>query len=84
MRRFNAGANAFTWNGRGNDGKLWPNGSYTLTATGLDASGQSAAISTQVQATVDSVDLSQNPPMLSINGQNYPLSKVTKIVRPGS
>ncbi len=39
---------------------------------------------TQVQATVDSVDLSQNPPLLSINGQTYPLNKVTKIARAGS
>jgi flagellar basal-body rod modification protein FlgD len=79
-----AGANAFTWDGRGNDGKLWPDGSYTLTATGVDASGQSTAISTQVQATVDSADLSQNPPVLSINGENFPITSVTKIVRPGA
>jgi len=79
-----AGGNQFVWDGRGNDGRLWPAGSYTLTATGIDASGQSTAISTQVQATVDSVDLSQNPPVLSINGRSYPLNKITKIVRPGA
>lgn len=79
-----AGANQFQWDGRGNDNTLWPKGNYTLTATAVDASGQSTAISTQVEATVDSVDLSQNPPVLSINGQNYPITKVTKIVRPGS
>ncbi len=80
----NAGPNGFTWDGRGNDGKLWPDGSYTLTATGLDASGQNVAISTQVEATVDSVDLSQTPPTLQIAGQSYPLNKITKIVRPGA
>ena len=79
----NAGSQAFAWNGQGNDGKVWPAGNYTLTATGVDASGQPSVISTQVQATVDSVDLSQNPPQLSINGQNYQLSQIQKIVRSG-
>jgi hypothetical protein len=29
---------------------LWPNGSYTMAATATDASGQTTAISTQIQA----------------------------------
>ena len=79
----NAGAQKFTWDGHGNDGKQWPDGAYTLTATGIDASGQSTAISTQVQAVVDSADLSTTPPTLSINGQNYTMDKIKQIVRPG-
>jgi flagellar basal-body rod modification protein FlgD len=78
----NPGTQAFTWNGRGNDGRLWPDGSYTLTATAVDANNQSVAISTEVQATVDSVDLTQDPPQLSINGQSYTLDKIKRIVRP--
>ena len=35
----------------------------------------------KVQATVDSVDLTQDPPQLSINGQNYTLDKIKRIVR---
>jgi flagellar basal-body rod modification protein FlgD len=76
----NPGVQNFTWDGHGNDGRLWPAGSYTLTATGVDASGQSTAISTQVQAPVDSVDLSQSPPLLSVGGQNYTLNQIQKIV----
>ena len=79
----NAGSQNFTWNGQGNDGKPWPAGNYTLTATGIDANGQPSTISTQVQAPVDSVDLTQTPPLLSINGQNYQLSQIQKIVRSG-
>lgn len=71
----------FTWDGHGNDGKLWPAGSYTLTATAVDANNQSVAISTQTQGVVDSVDLTQNPPVLSINGQNYTMDKIKRIVR---
>jgi len=33
----NPGAQNFTWNGRGNDGRVWPDGAYTLTATAVDA-----------------------------------------------
>ena len=79
----NPGNQGFTWDGRGNDGKLWPDGNYTLTATGIDANKQSVAVSTEVQATVDSVDLTQTPPLLSINGQNYTMDKIKRIVRPG-
>jgi flagellar basal-body rod modification protein FlgD len=75
--------NATTWNGQGNDGKTWPAGAYTLTATGVDASGQPSTITTQVQATVDSVDLTQNPPLLSISGQDYQMNQIQKIVRAG-
>jgi hypothetical protein len=57
----NPGTQSFTWNGRGNDGRLWPDGAYTLTATPVDTNKQSVAIS-EVQAIVDSVDLTQEPP----------------------
>lgn len=80
----NPGNQQFIWDGRGNDGKLWPDGNYTLTATALDANQQSVAISTEVQATVDSVDLTQSPPLLSVNGQNYTLDKIKRIVRSGA
>ena len=64
-------------------GQNLADGSYTMTATATDASGQSTAISTQVQAQVSSVDLTQNPPLLSINGQNYTMTQLQKIIAPG-
>ena len=78
----NPGNQNFVWDGRGNDGKLWPDSNYKLTA--VDANKQSVAISTEVQAVVDSVDLTQDPPVLSINGQNYTTDKIKRIVPPGS
>jgi flagellar basal-body rod modification protein FlgD len=78
----NPGTQNFTWNGRGNDGRVWPDGAYNLTATAVDANKQSVAISTEVQAVVDSVDLTQDAPQPSINGQNYALDKIKRIVRP--
>jgi flagellar basal-body rod modification protein FlgD len=77
----NTGNQNFVWDGRGNDGTIWPAGNYTLTAVGTSASGQATAVSTQIQAPVDSVDLTQTPPLLSVNGQNYALNQILKIVR---
>ena len=80
----NPGTQNFTWDGHGTNGTLWPDGAYTMTATAADASGQSTAISTQIQARVDSVDLTQTPPLLSINGQTYTVNQLQKIVAPGA
>ena len=79
----NAGQQSFTWDGRGNNGQTWPAGNYTMTVTGKDASGQTVAVSTQVQGTVDSVDLTKDPPVLIIGGQSYTLDKVKQVVRAG-
>ncbi len=80
----NPGSQNFSWDGKGNDGKQWPDGNYTLSASAVDASKQSVGISTEVTATVDSVDLTQNPPLLSINGQNFTVDKIKRIVRQGA
>src|SRR6188768_2403474 len=55
------GQQNFTWDGKGNDGKQWPAGNYTLTASAIDASGQSVGLSTEIFAIVDSVDLTKDP-----------------------
>ena len=80
----NPGQQNFTWDGHGTDGKTWPAGNYTMVINATDANSQPVSISTEVQAAVDSVDLTQNPPTLSINGASYTMDKVKRIVRPGS
>ena len=57
----------------------WPDGNYTMTATAQDSTGNSVAIATQVGGTVSAVDLTQSPPLLSINGQSYTISQVKAI-----
>ncbi|MBI5265257.1 MAG: flagellar biosynthesis protein FlgD [Bradyrhizobium sp.] len=77
----NAGdSQPFTWNGQGNDGTQLPDGKYTLTASAVDSSGTSVGVATQIQGTVSSVDLTQSPPLLMINGQSYTVSQVKAIV----
>src|SRR3954451_5664073 len=75
------GNSSFLWDGKGNDGVQWPAGTYTMTATGKDSSGNSVAISTEVQGIVDSVDLTASPPLLSIGGQSYTTDKIKRVVR---
>lgn len=71
---------AFKWDGKGTDGTQWPAGKYTMTATAKDPAGNVVAVSTQVQGTVSSVDLTQTPPLLSINGESYTVNQVKSIV----
>jgi len=70
----------FTWNGQGTDGTQLPDGQYKLTATAADSTGNSVAVATQIQGVVTSVDLTQSPPLLSINGQTYTVSQIASIV----
>ncbi|MEA3079917.1 MAG: flagellar basal-body rod modification protein FlgD [Sphingomonadales bacterium] len=77
----NAGHQAFTWDGKDASGVQWPNGNYTIAISAKDANGQAVAIPTAIQATVDSADLTQSPPLLSIAGQDYTLDKIKRVVR---
>lgn len=71
---------AFGWDGKGTDGTQWPDGKYTMTATGTDNNGQTVGVSTGIQGTVTSVDLTQSPPLLTINNQTYTVSQIRAIV----
>jgi flagellar basal-body rod modification protein FlgD len=79
------GAQPFTWNGIGNSGQQWPDGNYTLSVTAADpATGKSVAVPTQVNGVVDSVDLTQNPPMLSVGGQTFTVNQILRVIAPAS
>jgi flagellar basal-body rod modification protein FlgD len=75
----NAGSQTFTWNGQGNNGVTWPDGTYNISINATNASGQAVAISTQVQGTVSGINISQNPPTLTVGGQSIPISQITSI-----
>jgi flagellar basal-body rod modification protein FlgD len=76
-----AGQQNFTWDGRSANGTQWPDGTYTISVTAQDTSGQSVAVATEVEGVVDSVDLSQNPPLLSVGGQTFTLNKIKRVTR---
>ena len=76
-----AGTQSFVWDGVDNNGVKWPDGNYTITVTAKDANGQSVAIPSEVEGIVDSVDLSKDPPVLSVGGQTFTLDKIKRVVR---
>jgi len=74
------GQQAFTWNGQTSTGNQLTDGSYTISITAADANGQAVAVATQTQGTVSGVDVSKSSPLLTVNGQSYPLSQILQIV----
>jgi flagellar basal-body rod modification protein FlgD len=83
--KYTAGSDIpFTWNGQGNDGTQWPDGKYTISATGKDVANNNVGIAAQVQGVVSSVDLTQSPPLLTIDGASYTLSQVKSIIATSS
>ena len=75
----NAGIQSFTWNGKGNNGQTWPDGTYTLSINAAGANGQAVNVSSQVQGVVSCVNTSANPPTLTVSGQTVQLSQITSI-----
>ena len=80
---FEAGAQKFTWDGVGNDGKTWPEGNYTISVVGKDAAGNNIAISTETTGVVDAIDVKQNPPVITVGNQTFTVDQVKKINRSG-
>jgi len=76
-----AGTQPFSWDGKDASGLQWPDGNYTIAVTAQDSNGQPVSVPTEIEGTVDSVDLTQSPPTLSVNGQNYTLNQITRAVR---
>jgi flagellar basal-body rod modification protein FlgD len=76
----NAGEATFTWDGKGTDGVAYPDGDYTLSVTGKDANGNTIGIATEILGTVNSVDLTASPPLLSIGNQTYTVDKVKRVI----
>lgn len=79
-----SGIQNFVWDGRNNSGVKQPDGDYKLAITAKDASGQTVAVSTEIQGVVDSVDMSKSPPVLSVNNTEYALDRIKRVVRSAS
>jgi flagellar basal-body rod modification protein FlgD len=71
----------FVWDGKDSSGTQLADGNYKISITATDSSGQTVAIPTEIQAMVDSADLTKTPPTLSIAGQDYTLDKLKRVVR---
>ena len=74
-----AGAQAFSWDGKNAQGATVPDGSYTISVSAQDASGQGVAVSTEISGTVTAVDVSGSAPVLTVGSASVPLSNVKTI-----
>jgi flagellar basal-body rod modification protein FlgD len=77
----NAGKHEFVWDGKGIDGVQWPDGEYKIQIVAKDAGGQSTVVESDSQGIVDSVDLTANPPLLSIGTQTFTVDQIKRIVQ---
>jgi flagellar basal-body rod modification protein FlgD len=75
------GAQRFVWDGKSTDGTQNPDGNYTISVVAKDANGVSLAVPCEVEAYVDSADLTKDPPMLKIAGKDYTLDMIKRIIR---
>jgi flagellar basal-body rod modification protein FlgD len=80
----NAGKNEFVWDGKGNDGVQWPDGDYKIQVVAKDSGGQPVVVDADSQGVVDSVDLTANPPLLSIGTQTFTVDQIKRIVKGNS
>lgn len=76
----NAGKHDFVWDGKGNDGVQWPDGDYKIQVVAKDAAGETTIVHSDSQGIVDSVDLTANPPLLSIGTQTFTVDQVKRII----
>jgi flagellar basal-body rod modification protein FlgD len=74
-----SGSQSFEWNGRTSSGTIAPDGDYTLQITARDAAGQAVSVKTEIAGRVDSVDLTQEPPVLTIGNAQVPLTSIKSL-----
>lgn len=76
-----AGDQAYSWNGRKDDGTTAPDGQYTITVAAKDTSGATVTVSSELSGTVDGVDVSGDTPILDVGGIQIPQTSVKSIRR---
>lgn len=75
----NAGVGTFRWDGKGSDGNMAPNGTYTIDIKGTNLSGVAINVSTSSLGVVTAVDFTNNVPMLTVDGRKVALTDVTDV-----
>jgi flagellar basal-body rod modification protein FlgD len=77
-----AGSGVFEWDGKMSNGGSAPNGSYSISMTGVNAEGKNVAISTEFTGTVTGIDFTGTEPVLLIGNTRVNISGVTSIRTP--
>ncbi|MEZ5763838.1 MAG: flagellar hook capping FlgD N-terminal domain-containing protein [Xanthobacteraceae bacterium] len=79
-----AGTHDFVWDGKGSDGTQWPDGTYKISVVAKNSKGEPVSVQTDSQGVVDSVDLTANPPLLSIGGQTFTVDQIKRVAKPSA
>jgi flagellar basal-body rod modification protein FlgD len=74
-----AGVNSVNWDGMNDDGQPAPAGTYTLSVSGLDATGQTISATPLFSGRVTGVNLEGDIPVLTVNGIYVPLTSVLEV-----
>jgi len=74
-----AGAVPFSWDGHNDSGTRMPAGSYAVSVTATDASGNSVPVTTTVQGVVSAITYDNGYPELSIDGTHVMLGDVRSV-----
>jgi len=76
------GPGQFVWDGKGSDGNMRPDGTYSITIEGTNLNGDPVGITTATSGIVTAVDLSGDIPVLSVGATKVKLSDVSSVKVP--
>lgn len=79
VKGLDAGDHVINWDGANAGGGRCPSGVYTVTLSAVDGNGNAFTPSSIVEGTVSKVTYQDGVALLSINGQNIPLSSVIEV-----
>ncbi len=74
-----AGDHTFAWDGKNNDGTTAADGNYSVAIT-ANINGTQTPLAVTAQGTVDGVDLSSDPPQLTVNGAKLSIDQVEQVL----
>lgn len=77
-----AGRHSVTWNGLGDNGFQYTDGSFKIRILALTAAGDPVTSSTTISGIVDGVELNEGQTMLSVDGVLMPLNQITAVRTP--
>jgi flagellar basal-body rod modification protein FlgD len=79
VKGLDAGDQVITWDGADDGGAQCAAGVYTVTMSAVDGNGNTFTPTSVVEGTVSKVTYQDGVALLSINGQNIPLSSVIEV-----
>ncbi len=74
-----AGTHTYTWNGKRSDGSQAADGIYRISVEATDEDGEALDVNTSVSGIVDSVDMTDSEPFLTVNGVKIKFSAVKTV-----